>query len=143
MPIDTMLATRLSSTWVPLSRQIGPLHMVTRDLPESRLARGLLPESRLARPGLLEMLLARGNLLESRLARLAKRNSSRIALTKHKSTRSLVNRSTNNQTACAGLPVRGRPGWPCAQADARAANGDGTCPFVHTPPYRVCEVGHA
>ena len=39
--------------------------------------------------------------------------------------------------------IRTRPERPRAQADARAANGGRTCPFVHTGRPRVCEVGHA
>ncbi len=38
--------------------------------------------------------------------------------------------------------IRTRPERPRAQADARAANEGRTCPFLHTLPHGVCEVGH-
>ena len=38
--------------------------------------------------------------------------------------------------------IRARPERPRAQADARAASGGRTCPFVHTGRPGVCKVGH-
>ena len=51
-------------------------------------------------------------------------------------------RSTRVRSRRQRVRICARPERPCAQADARAANEDGTCPFVHTLTYGVCEVGH-